>query len=310
MREYFFGGYMKKIIMCLLVLISISARAGVEEVSSGKGLVLEPRNYLKNTWEFPAILGVAYYSNNASLGDENVNSSSLGDENINNATLGDENVNDKSNIVYNNINISKNDDIVSAEQSLNEASVKPILESEKKSPSISVIPMGGGIIFAQSWSHHVKNRSTIGLSFEIPITNNIALEGQGFYGSYYVSYSYFGHNFNIGGLGGNAKLYFLKGTFNPFINVGLMWLNYSNMRGGPTYPYYYNKNIGSGELGVGGEVEVASNLYFGLRGSLLWPLLNRPYTLDNGLTSAPGFEEAALINTSFYKFMGSIKFTF
>lgn len=170
--------------------------------------------------------------------------------------------------------------------------------------------MIGGIAYSGRWGDHVRNRLTLGLILEVPISKSLSVEAEGVYGKYHISYSSFGHYFNQFGLGGNAKFYFIRGKFNPYVAAGVMGLYYDNMIRSRFYPSSYSHWLGSGQLIVGGDVNVTKDIAVGIRGALVKPLFNRPVTIHNRVYSAPGFEESAAINSSFYKFMGAVKVAF
>jgi hypothetical protein len=68
----------------------------------------------------------------------------------------------------------------------------------------------------------------------------------------------------------------------------------------------YDHVLGSAQLLVGADVMVSSSVGIGVRGAWLIPVINRPLEADVGNKAAPGFEEAAAMNTSFYRIMGSV----
>jgi len=177
----------------------------------------------------------------------------------------------------------------------------------------SLIPMVGGSWFGSQWGNNISNRYTFGLALDIPFTEFLSGEVESGYGRYSISYSSapalaWKHDFNQFILGGNLKVYFLRGWLRPYAGVGLMAVYYDSMSRGPYFPYQnYSTWVGEGQAFVGADFRIMDGISLGCRAAYLIPLFNRPATLDNGIVSAPGYEEAAAINTSFYKVMATVK---
>jgi hypothetical protein len=169
--------------------------------------------------------------------------------------------------------------------------------------------MVGGADYFGRWGSHIGNAYVFGLALDVPITSRLSLEVEGSRAEYNITYSNFIHDFNQSTVGGNAKLYLLRDQLvQPFVGAGIMGVYYENMSHGPAYPYSsYNHWLGAGQLLAGADVSLTEDLALGLRTSWIIPMFNRPTTADNGRFSFPYYEEAAAINTSFYRIMGSVK---
>jgi len=178
---------------------------------------------------------------------------------------------------------------------------------------LSLTPMVGGTWYATDWNDHIGNNYTFGLALEVPMNPYLAFEIESGFGKYNISYGYapgfppYNHYFNQYLLGGNLKAYLTRTDFRPFVGGGLMGVCYENMSRGPSMPIAYNQCIGSAQLIAGAEYVASDDIAIGIRGAWLIPVFNRPYTMSNAYTSAPGFEEAGAINTSFYKLMATLR---
>ena len=186
--------------------------------------------------------------------------------------------------------------------------------AEDKTTNAAIIPMIGGSGYASRWGDHIRNSYTLGLALEFPVSRIFALEAEADYGKYRVSYGNnyqaFAHDFNLYSFGGNGKIYLLRNQIRPYIGAGVLGNYYENMSHGPSYPDRYSQLIGSGQLLVGSEYEMTEELAAGLRFSWISPLFNRAQTVHNGQNAYPYYEEAAAMDTSFYRIMATAKITF
>ncbi len=178
---------------------------------------------------------------------------------------------------------------------------------------VSLTPMIGGTWYATDWNDHIGNNYTFGLLLEVPINPNLAFEVQGGYARYNISYGYaagyppYNHYFNQYVLGGNLKAYLTRTQFRPYIGGGIEGICYENMSRGPSMPVMYSQCIGAANLFGGAEIVLSDDIALGGRAAWLIPVFNRPYTVSNSYMSAPGFEEAGAINTSFYQLMATLR---
>lgn len=178
---------------------------------------------------------------------------------------------------------------------------------------LSLTPMVGGSWYATNWNDHIGNNYTFGLALEIPMNPYLAFEIESGYAKYNISYGYapgyppYTHFFNQYLIGGNLKAYLTRTDFRPFVGGGIMGVCYEGMSRGPSMPVAYSQCIGSAQLLAGAEYVASDSVAIGIRGAYLIPMFNRPYTMSNAYTSAPGFEEAGAINTSFYKLMATLR---
>jgi outer membrane protein W len=174
-------------------------------------------------------------------------------------------------------------------------------------------PQFGASVFSGPWSTNIKNQYSFGLATEFPLSRLVSLEVEGQYNNYAIAYTSLAgpmvyHKFNQYVLGGNTKFYFSKSIFRPYMGIGMSAVYYQGMgrliRPGMLMPY--DHVLGSAQLLVGADVMVSSSVGIGVRGAWLIPVINRPLEADVGNKAAPGFEEAAAMNTSFYRIMGSV----
>ncbi|MBI4403318.1 MAG: hypothetical protein HY537_04115 [Deltaproteobacteria bacterium] len=202
------------------------------------------------------------------------------------------------------------------------AQVQPVAASDSSSASsalsadsrrVSVTPMVGGTAYAGRWYDHIANAYTVGLALDLPISPLLSIEAEGDYGRFDISYrGLIPHYFNQYQVGGNLKLSPLRNSvFHPFIGAGMMALHYENMFGfnDSGYASYgnFSRWIGAGQMLVGADVTIMSDVAAGLRASYAIPLLNRPTTVSDNYQSYPGWEDAGAINTNFYRILGTVR---
>jgi hypothetical protein len=182
--------------------------------------------------------------------------------------------------------------------------------SEASDPDkrVMLTPMFGYSSYVGRWRYHTTNPATVGLILEAPVSRNFSLEVEGSYAKHGITYSSYSHNFDLYGIGAGGKLYLMKGVLSPYIGAGLMGLYYDGMSRGPSLPFqYYDHWLGSGQLTAGGDIALSREIAIGVRGAYVRPLFNQPATYTNGLYSSPGYEEAAAINTAFWRLMGAVR---
>jgi len=180
--------------------------------------------------------------------------------------------------------------------------------ASQSASGIAIIPMIGGTGYSGRWNDHISNTYSLGLALEVAMSSVVALEAEGSFGKHSISYSSLRHDFQQYGVGGNIKLYPVKSALiSPYLGLGLMGIYYEDMM---RYPFRYNRWVGAPQALAGVDVNVNEGLALGVRGSYLVPLLNRPATADNGIFSYPGYEEAAAIDSSFVRVMGTAKVSF
>lgn len=205
----------------------------------------------------------------------------------------------------------------------NESNLSANMQGGSNSPAghAAITPMVGLANYYGAWGEHVSNTYSLGLGLEVAMNSLISFEVEGGYSKYNVGYSYYRpysnqyhfykHDFNQYNIGANTKLYISRSFIQPWIGVGAMGLYYENMTRDAANPYYStNQWVGAIQPLAGVDVEVVKGFAVGMRGSYIIPLINKPQTADNGVVSAPYFEEASLMNTSFYKVMLDAKVMF
>jgi hypothetical protein len=193
--------------------------------------------------------------------------------------------------------------------------------AKETSHSMRITPMVGSGDYLGQWSLPNKNNYSLGVAVELLNDSPLAIEIEGGYANHSLAYTslaepsmgfatarLMAHNFDVFTIGANAKVYIHRGTLRSYIGGGLAGVYYSRMqqRMPGDFVREFDAIVGSGQLLGGAEVALSKEAAVGIRGSWTVPLLNRPVTRDNGMNSAPGFEEAALINTSYYKIMGTV----
>ncbi|GEM_PF-2823056 len=187
--------------------------------------------------------------------------------------------------------------------------------------TIRLTPMVGAGDYVGRWSINTKNNISFGLATEFQTSSFVALELEGGYSNYSLAYTslaepsmgylaprLMAHNFDQFSLGGNLKVYLSQGTFRPYVGGGLFGVYYSGMqqRMPGDYIRQYNELLGSAQAIAGADVSIAKSTAIGIRGSWMVPVIDRPMTRDAGMNAAPGFEEAGLMNASYYKLMGTV----
>lgn len=177
---------------------------------------------------------------------------------------------------------------------------------------VSIMPMVGGSFYSGRWNDHIGNAYTFGLIVEAPLNPYLSFEAEGEYAQYNISYSYnpaylYNHDFQQYQIGGNLKGYLTRGTFRPYLGGGLAGIYFNNMTHGPYFPAPYSTWVGFGQLMGGADIVVSEDISIGGRAAWLIPMFNRPGTVDNGVYSAPYYEEAGAINTTFYRLMATLK---
>ena len=193
----------------------------------------------------------------------------------------------------------------------NAGTVSASMREDRSSNPLAIIPMAGGSGYQGNWNNHIGNAYSLGLALELTVSQVLALEGEVGYGRYNISYSYFSHDFNQYNYGGNAKFYLTRGLIQPWIGLGVMGVSYQNMSRGPySNQGRYDETIGAGQLLAGADIALGSSVALGLRGAYIVPLFNRPNTFNNGAYAYPYYEEAAAINSAYYKLMASLKIGF
>lgn len=170
----------------------------------------------------------------------------------------------------------------------------------------SLTPMLGTALYGGGYGRHVGNAFDLGLGFEFPMSRFTAFELEGNYGDYNATYSGFMHDFSKYSVGGNVKVYLTQsGWVRPYVGTGFQFNYFSNMFATPDYKY--DRWIGSGQLMAGTELQVEKSVSLGIRGGWILPAANRPETRNAGRVTAPGFEDAAIINKDYYRLLGTVK---
>lgn len=187
---------------------------------------------------------------------------------------------------------------------------KASLEESNQLPT-SLSPVVGFSAYNGAWQSHISNSYSLGLILELPVSESFSVEAEGGHGKYNVSYNSQGHNFNQYNLGGNAKFYLSQKKLRPYVGAGFSGIYYENLYrtiGDPASRY--NRWIGAGSLIGGADLQVANSMSVGLRAEWLVPVVNRPQTASNSGITAQGYEDASMVNTSFYRILGAVKIAF
>ena len=83
---------------------------------------------------------------------------------------------------------------------------------------------------------------------------------------------------------------------------------FSGLTHGASYAHMgtYNDWLMSAQLAAGISVPVTARVRIGARGTYSSPLFHRPYASHTRSGASPYFEDAALLNTGFYRAMGLV----
>jgi len=170
---------------------------------------------------------------------------------------------------------------------------------------LSITPVAGVTAFQGAWYNHIANRGTVGLILDIPIFSILSLEAEAQYGRFNLSYSNYGHNFNQYTGGANAKVTLGNGLFQPYLGAGMMAVYYEGMTNTGYSSNIANQVIGAGQVVAGLDLNLLGGVSVGARGELLHPLSNLPQ-VNGGL----GSQDAAAMNSNFYRILGTVKVSF
>lgn len=185
------------------------------------------------------------------------------------------------------------------------AVVSAVVNEVVSSRPMSITPVAGVTAFQGAWYNHIANRGTVGLILDIPIVSILSLEAEAQYGKFNISYSNYGHNFNQYTGGANAKLTLGSGLFQPYLGAGMMALYYEGMSGNG-YSYNGNRVIGAAQAIAGLDLNLLGGIAVGARGELLSPVTNLAQV--NG--GAAGAQDAAAMNSNFYRILGTVRVSF
>lgn len=185
--------------------------------------------------------------------------------------------------------------------------------------SVGITPMLGATVWRGPWKMNLTNDYSTGLALDFPVTSIFSIEAEGGYGSYQIAYATptgpYGHRFEQYLLGVNGKLYLGRARFRPYFGIGMDAILYRGMNYGPSAPNGfafrgYDQWIGAGQLLTGADFHVTEGVALGVRLTYSQPLINRPVATNAGVFAAPGTEEAAAIDTGFYRALGTVKVSF
>lgn len=196
--------------------------------------------------------------------------------------------------------------------------------SEKKEDwkRLSLTPLVGGSVWQGAWSGHVYNQiPSLGLDLNIPVSRLFSAEIEGGYGNFIANY---GNGmmsapgapfiFNQYLLGASGKVYFTEGAVRPYLGAGLMAVAYDNMfqLSNSILQPGYVPITGDANLMAGVDFRVAEGISIGAKGQWLIPFINRPYApaipTGMGVIAAPGYEQAAMVSSGFFRLMGAVTF--
>lgn len=225
---------------------------------------------------------------------------------------------EKNTTIQNHIHVESNPSLknrnaryVEGDPNSDAASVLGTAQSSPSSLSASIIPTIGGTAYTGDWYDHVRNSYTFGLILDVPASDRLSIEVEGTYGQSHATYSNYGHDFNQYSIGGNGKYFLSRNVLQPYIGAGMTALFYENMSFGPTFPNArYSQWMGAAQAIAGLDVEVSRNTAVGVRGQWVVPIVNRPGVIDNGTFAYPRYEDASLMNNTFFRFMGTARLMF
>ncbi|MBY0371290.1 hypothetical protein K2X33_11425 [bacterium] len=192
----------------------------------------------------------------------------------------------------------------------------------ESSSGLRLTPMAGAGLHIGPWKFSVRNQYTFGLALEMPVSRFFAVELEGGFTKYWISYTQsfeargnipkpddysVDYQFNQFLAGTNAKVYLTDTRLRPFIGLGATAVLYDVSRGVGAARTAYRPLVGYGSLMAGVDFRINKSISVGARAQWLTPLINRPMTAaDSSTTSYRGYEEAAMINSNFTRFMGSV----
>jgi hypothetical protein len=175
---------------------------------------------------------------------------------------------------------------------------------------IRISPFLGRLSFEGPWANHVNNRFSTGLLMDYILTSSTSIEIEGSYAKSHVTYDSFSHPFSQYGVGGYFRVNLADTEIvQPYMSAGIGWNYFEGMSHGPRYLFVprYNDWLISGGLNVGMNFRVTRKTALGIRGSYAASLLHRPDLIESGLRATPYYEEASLMNTSFYRLMALVQ---
>ena len=170
---------------------------------------------------------------------------------------------------------------------------------------LSITPVAGATAFQGAWYNHISNRGTVGLILDIPIFSIFSIEAEAQYGRFNLSYSNYSHNFSQYTGGANAKVTLGNGLFQPYLAAGMMAVYYQGMANTGYTNNIANQMVGAGQVVAGLDLNLLGGVAVGARGELLHPMTNLPPV--NGGT---GSQDAAAMNSNFYRILGTVKVSF
>lgn len=175
--------------------------------------------------------------------------------------------------------------------------------------SVRLAPMVGSLHYEGAWSSHVSSHFATGILLSRPLVDAARVEMDLGFARFGTSYYGIGHTVHQAGGGAHLRLDLIDGAIvTPYIGGGLGMNYFIGLSSGPYSTY--NDWLVSGILSLGGDISVTRTVSLGLRGSYYAPAFHRPHTAqiggNAGNTAAPGYEDAAMLNTGFYKFMGLV----
>ena len=185
---------------------------------------------------------------------------------------------------------------------------------ERRAGTVGLIPLFGWSTYTGTWGNYVSNSYSTGLILDLAVNPFFSLEAEGSYGEYQTIYSAVGpHRFKQYGIGGNLKVYLTRGFLRPYHGAGILGNYYENMFN--VDPYYgrlrnYSQWVGSGQIVGGADLELVNNISIGARAAWIKPIFNQPQTVEGYPVVPPAFADAALMNVSYFRFLGTVKVSF
>lgn len=166
------------------------------------------------------------------------------------------------------------------------------------------------------YKDNVSTSISVGAALDIPVSKKVSAEIEGTYTRNEMKYAMpsrgnqiHQHPFDSFSIGANGKYYFVRKVFSPYVGLGVAGICYQNLSRGALNPAgYYNEWIGTGQLMAGMDINLSQKVSIGVRGSGFVPLFSRPEVRESGGASLPGYEEAAAIDSLFYRALGTVRF--
>ncbi len=279
----------------------------------------------KNTYVFSILLSVAFQASlNAAVAEEYNNVGALNEEQVADYVQTEvKEVLPTPTVASQIIEEKQTTQIAYAPASSSKADAYLEAEVEKKSSehSLAITPMVGATVFSGTdlGTYNIRNQYSLGMGLELPVSPYFAFEIEGNYANSRYGYTPNAipgvpnfikmetmHQWSVGA---NSKVYLTRSRLRPWVGAGLAAVGFSMtslvpgpIAGNPIRAPY-NPVLGSANLMAGLDLDLSDSIAIGGRAGWMIPIVNRQFVVNNGITAAPGFEEASFVNRDYYRFL-------